>query len=71
MGMILQSMVMMRDESGVCIAKKYICLHMSETAIRWQKVNNHILMKREKDEHPLSKAAFAHKIQPLPSSEEA
>ena len=49
MGMILQSMVMMRDKSGICIAKKYICLHMSETASRWQKVNNHILMKREKE----------------------
>lgn len=45
MGMILQSMVMMRNKSGICITKTYIYLHMSETASRWQKVNNRILMK--------------------------
>ena len=50
MGMILQSMVMMRDKSGICIAKKiiYACTCLRH-ASRWQKVNNHILMKREKE----------------------
>lgn len=30
------------------IRKPYICLYMSETAVRWQKMNDHIFMKRER-----------------------